>query len=679
MKKITGISLLLAAFLFCLIGQGMAQNTPLIVTSPFSDSLWTVDTSNGFVVTQRRVLTYGTFTPTGVNGMAVNPTTGDIYCVVKESVNTGNRRLAILDPATGALTDIGGIGDRFAGITFKNDTLLYGVTGDGASTSETLFSINITNASANQLTSLGNGTDGEAICYNPNDGFIYHASGLGTVNVDQIFERINSTTLSVTNIPFSGYNLEEVNGLAYIGNGEFLVSNINAEWAILNTSGFADTSYTHAAPLPNNARGFGFPLRYVALDSASTAACVGTAVSMTATDNGATAYQWYQDGVLINGATSRTYSATANGNYNCMITVNGVADSSYVGATVAYQPGPTVTMGQDSALICPGGDVLLTGTGTGTNPQWYLNGAPIGGATGFNYTATTAGQYNLQLTDAASGCTDTSATGTVVDQFVALGMQIMPGGPVDLCNDGTIAMLSTTPGATSYQWYQDGVAIAGATTDMVSIGSGGSITVSAIFSGCPDSSIAPVVVNMVTPPTADFSANPDTVLVGDPVSFTDLSTNASAWDWDFGDSNSSTSQNPTNTYSMVGTYTVTLLAENPPCAADSISRVVVVEDTMASRPHFTSVVNAIEVYPNPSRNSVNLRLSLTAGEHVSIEMYNALGQRVRALYSKDLTPGTHQITWDGRDDAGNLTDAGVYIARLTVGDEVMPVRVVRLD
>ena len=71
------------------------------------------------------------------------------------------------------------------------------------------------------------------------------------------------------------------------------------------------------------------------------------------------------------------------------------------------------------------------------------------------------------------------------------------------------------------------------------------------------------VVDNTYPPVANFSANSTTICNGASVTFTDLSTNVpTAWSWDFGDGNTSTSQNPTHVYSSTGSYDVTLIAFN---------------------------------------------------------------------------------------------------------------------
>jgi PKD repeat protein len=64
------------------------------------------------------------------------------------------------------------------------------------------------------------------------------------------------------------------------------------------------------------------------------------------------------------------------------------------------------------------------------------------------------------------------------------------------------------------------------------------------------------------PPTADFSGTPVTGGFPLTVTFTDLSSGATSWSWDFGDSGTSTLQNPVHTYNTMGTYTVTLTATN---------------------------------------------------------------------------------------------------------------------
>ena len=77
--------------------------------------------------------------------------------------------------------------------------------------------------------------------------------------------------------------------------------------------------------------------------------------------------------------------------------------------------------------------------------------------------------------------------------------------------------------------------------------------------------------------TADFYYGPTPALVNWPVSFTDHSRNATAYQWDFGDGSTSVLPNPTHTYTATGTYTVVLTASNL-CSSDVVSRPVTVED-----------------------------------------------------------------------------------------------------
>ncbi len=65
-------------------------------------------------------------------------------------------------------------------------------------------------------------------------------------------------------------------------------------------------------------------------------------------------------------------------------------------------------------------------------------------------------------------------------------------------------------------------------------------------------------------PVADFSASPLTGQLPLTVVFTDTSTGAiNSWLWDFGDTATSTGQNPSHTYTAAGIYTVTLTVTGP--------------------------------------------------------------------------------------------------------------------
>jgi hypothetical protein len=129
-------------------------------------------------------------TVTGATGLAQDPTTCLLWAILKVSGQSG-RELVTLNPATGVATSVGNTGlgtiGGCAAITFATDGTLYGVTGTGAIPSETLFTLDKTNATPTLVVGLGNGDDGETIAFNPDDGLIYHASGFNS----QVFETVN--------------------------------------------------------------------------------------------------------------------------------------------------------------------------------------------------------------------------------------------------------------------------------------------------------------------------------------------------------------------------------------------------------------------------------------------------------------------------------------------------------
>ena len=76
-------------------------------------------------------------------------------------------------------------------------------------------------------------------------------------------------------------------------------------------------------------------------------------------------------------------------------------------------------------------------------------------------------------------------------------------------------------------------------------------------------------------PVAKFSSNLTGGYAPLSVQFTDLSKDATGWNWDFGDGTTSTEQNPAHVYSLADTYNVSLTVNNSN-GTDSVFTIITV-------------------------------------------------------------------------------------------------------
>jgi exosortase sorting signal-containing protein len=208
--------------------------------------LLTVDLTGAFLTTTE--ITLAGETVNGCTGMAKDPTTGTCWMIlnITEPETTNPRVLVTVDEETGVATLIGDTGNAFSTIAFDASGTLYGVTGDGASSNpETLFTLNKTTGMPTIVQALGNGDDGEAIAFNPQDGLLYHASGNGDLNQPDgmIFETVNLQNGIVTQIFLSGNNDGgEQTALVYRGNNLFFVAK-DEELRQITANGFGFESF----------------------------------------------------------------------------------------------------------------------------------------------------------------------------------------------------------------------------------------------------------------------------------------------------------------------------------------------------------------------------------------------------------------------------------------------------
>ncbi len=82
--------------------------------------------------------------------------------------------------------------------------------------------------------------------------------------------------------------------------------------------------------------------------------------------------------------------------------------------------------------------------------------------------------------------------------------------------------------------------------------------------------------------------------------------------------------------------------------------------------------------PNPFNPTTMINFTLASREHVTVSVYDANGRLVRTLVDETRGTGSHDVQWDGRDDAGVTVGSGVYFYRLRAGSHTESKKMVML-
>lgn len=103
------------------------------------------------------------------------------------------------------------------------------------------------------------------------------------------------------------------------------------------------------------------------------------------------------------------------------------------------------------------------------------------------------------------------------------------------------------------------------------------------------------------------------------IQFTNQSTNAASYLWDFGDGETSIEENPTHQYTQSGTYEVSLTTYNETCQEKIEKQITFYLSTREEN------INKLLIYPNPFGNKIYLKGKIKINE---VKLYNAVGQRM---------------------------------------------------
>lgn len=124
-----------------------------------------------------------------------------------------------------------------------------------------------------------------------------------------------------------------------------------------------------------------------------------------------------------------------------------------------------------------------------------------------------------------------------------------------------VTFTNKSTNATSYEWNFGNNKTSTQKDPVITYDAAGTYTVSLTAkNGEKTNTTQRSIIVAYKQPTASFTYTKEAPLT---VIFSNTSTNATSYSWDFGDGNASDEKNPTHRYSQAGTYTVTLVAENP--------------------------------------------------------------------------------------------------------------------
>ena len=272
--------------------------------------------------------------------------------------------------------------------------------------------------------------------------------------------------------------------------------------------------------------------------------CAGSSATITA--GGATSYTW-SAGATSTGLTIATASPVVTTTYT--VTGTSLGCSATAVSTVTVNNLPFVIL--NSLSICTGQSATLIAIGNLATYNWST------GVITDSITVSPMTTTSYTVTGTTLGCSS-SAVATVTVNSI----------PVVTVNSQTVcagtSVILTATGANSYLWNNG----SNSNTIVVTPDATTTYTATGTTTGCSSTGAGTVTVNVM--PVAEFTAPLTTSILYPVVNFTNTSTDATLWNWDFGDNfnastNTSTIKNPTHEYSQIGSYCVLLTVSNANC------------------------------------------------------------------------------------------------------------------
>lgn len=331
--------------------------------------------------------------------------------------------------------------------------------------------------------------------------------------------------------------------------------------------------------------------------------CEGESITFTATPSGLDMYEFFDGATSVQNSASDSWTTTglATGNSITVVPTNlGCTGQASATITITIIAAPTVDPGVDIANCIDAADVTLAGF-TPAGGTWV--GTGITNLTGiFSPSTAGVGTFTLSYSASNANCTTTETITATVNNLPI----IIAGTYNPICLGESVTLNAS--GAATYVWDPStGLSNPNIGNPAASPSATTAYTVTGTdANGCVSSDQTTVTVDPV--PTADFTVLD--VCIGDETIFVNNSTpiSGAAYQWDFGDGNFSTDQDPTNLYQVEGTFNVQLVVTLGNCTDSNTGSVTVnprPSSLFSATPDYTSVIEPLITFQDFSVNAVS--------------------------------------------------------------------------
>ncbi|MEI8280558.1 MAG: PKD domain-containing protein [Bacteroidota bacterium] len=296
--------------------------------------------------------------------------------------------------------------------------------------------------------------------------------------------------------------------------------------------------------------------------------CQGQSANLTAAGHyGVPPYTYTWNPGAVNGSPA-SVSPTATTVYALTITDQcGNTATGNETITVIPNNNPGFTINPNPA--CAGGTVTVTGLGAAAaaSYDWVATGSAnptVNNTQTWTTSYATNGTYNITLNFANGNCIFPSTLPITVGQPPAA----TPTTNAPVCSGDPLDLFGNTVAGATYSWTGPTTYTSAVQNPVISpaaVSNSGVYTLTITVPGCTPST-GTVNVSVIPHDTANFTYVIHYGCTQDTVVFTNTSTNATSYTWDFGDGGTSAQQDPTHIYTTQGNYNVKLTVNNGVCS-----------------------------------------------------------------------------------------------------------------